>query len=186
MTDELKNVYKNVGSLDRFFDEKTPVDLFRGQKIGDHAELMQPTLIGWYTKLEPRHPDVLVNDSVGVSPQYSGGDFSALMTEGKDKAATEEILKNADKYTVKGCRTMVGKHRGLSVFDKTNRALRNFEWYKIEKGTDIPEPLAVTRDSALLESVKPIHYTVAPKDDMPLPLFLQYLKTLGSKAKLDK
>ena len=186
MTDELKNTYENAGALDRFFDEKTPIDLFRGQKIGGRAELMQPTLIGWHTKNEPRHPDVLVNDSIGVSPQYVGGDLSALVTEGKDGAETENILRNADKYIVKGCRTMAGKHRGISVFDKKNQVLRNFDWYKIEKGTDIPEPLAVTRDSPLLESIRPIHYTIAPKDDMPLPLFLQHLKSLGSKSKLDK
>jgi Tse2-like ADP-ribosyltransferase toxin len=186
VTDELKNVYGAAGALDRFFDDKTPIDLFRGLKTGGHADLMQPTFIGWHTRGEPRHPDVLVSDSVGVSPQYIGGDSSALVTEGKDKAETENILGNADKYVVKGCRTLAGKHRGISVFDKKNQVLRNFDWYKIEKGTDIPVSLAITRDSPLLESIKPIHYTIAPKDDMPLPLFLQHLKALGSTSKLDK
>ena len=34
MSEELKNIYKGAGALDRYFEGKTPVDLFRGQKIG--------------------------------------------------------------------------------------------------------------------------------------------------------
>lgn len=183
MTDELKNIYKGKGALDRFFDAHTPVDLFRGRKQGDSTDLMQPTLIGWVTQRGPRNPDVLVNDEHGLSPQYQDARLSAMVVEGKDRQKTAEILRNADQYVVKGCRTMSGLHRGVSVFDKKNTGLRNFDWYKIDKGTKIHEALAVTRDSSAPTSPLPIHYTVAPKDDMPLSLFLQCLKSFEAVAK---
>ncbi len=187
MTDELKNVYEKANASDRFFDGKTPVDLFRGRRTGDKTELMQPTLIGWYVKLEARRPDVLLE---GVkdkgSPQYKNGDVEdELVTEGKQKTVTAEILRNADQYMVKGCRTMNGEHRGVSVFDKKNVALKNFDWFKLPAGTVIPEGLAVTRDATYSVSAKPIHYTVAPKDDMTLSLFLQQLRSMAAKAVQD-
>ncbi|MDB5865731.1 MAG: hypothetical protein JWO70_3537 [Betaproteobacteria bacterium] len=182
MTDELRRVYEGAGALDRYFDQKTPVDLFRGRRQGDATDLMQPTLIGWYAKLEARDPDVLVVDDKGGSPQYTSGDLSELVTEGKGKPVTAEIVRNADKLVVKGCRTMVGNHRGVSVFDKTNPGLRNFDWFKLPGGTELPDAIAVTRDFSGATSAKPIHYTVAPKDDMPLSLFLQHLKGLAAKA----
>jgi hypothetical protein len=107
VTDELKNFYKGKGALDRFFDTTTPVALFRGRKQGDSADLMQPTLIGWVTQRGPRNPDVLVKDERGVSPQYHDTALSTMVLEGKDKQKTAEILRNADQYVVKGCRTIV-------------------------------------------------------------------------------
>lgn len=77
---------------------------------------------------------------------------------------------------------MAGSHRGVSVFDKHNPRLTHFDWYRIPHGTKIPDALAVTRDSASKTSMLPIHYTITPKDDMPLPLFLQHLKTIGAQA----
>ena len=121
-----------------------------------------------------------------VSPQYKNGDVDDdLITEGKQKPVTAEILRNADQYIVKGCRTMSGEHRGVSVFDKKNAALKNFDWFKIPAGTDIPEGLAVTRDASYTVSAKPIHYTLAPKDDMTLSLFLQQLRSMAAKAVQD-
>ncbi|MCW7536746.1 hypothetical protein OOT46_02620 [Aquabacterium sp. A7-Y] len=77
---------------------------------------------------------------------------------------------------------MKGDHRGVSVFDKKNTQLRSFDWYRLPAGTELPPALAVTRDSPSATSSRPIHYTVAPKDDMPLSLFLQHLKGLAAKA----
>lgn len=187
MTDELKKVYENANALGRFFDTQTPVDVFRGRRTGDKTELMQPTLIGWYVKLEARRPDVLIAGAKDkVSPQYQNGDLNDdLVTEDKKKPVTAEILRNADQYIVKGCRTMNGEHRGVSVFDKKNGGLKNFDWFKIPAGTDIPKGLAVTRDASYTVSTKPIHYTVAPKDDMTLSLFLQQLKSMAAKAVQD-
>ena len=184
MTDELKKVYEKANASGRYFDGQTPVDVFRGRRTGDKTELMQPTLIGWYVKLEPRRPDVLLEGAKDkVSPQYKNGDVDDdLVTEGKQKPVTAEILRNADQYIVKGCRTMSGVHRGVSVFDKKNTALKNFDWFKMPAGTVIPEGLAVTRDASYTVSAKPIHYTVAPKDDMTLSLFLQQLRSMAAKT----
>jgi hypothetical protein len=41
MSGELKRIYEGAGALDRYYDGQTPVDLFRGKKIGSHGELMQ-------------------------------------------------------------------------------------------------------------------------------------------------
>lgn len=187
MSDELKKVYEKADASGRFFDGKTPVDLFRGRRTGDKTELMQPTLIGWYVQLEARRPDVLLEGAKDkVSPQYANGDVDdELVIEGKKKPVTAEILRHADQYIVKGCRTMSGEHRGVSVFDKKNTALKNFDWFKIPADTVIPEGLAVTRDASYTFSAKPIHYTVAPKDDMTLSLFLQQLRSMANKAVQD-
>ncbi len=186
MSDDLKNIYKGAGALDRYFDEKTPVELFRGQKIGAKGDFMTPTIIGWYsTQGKPRRPDILVNDQKGGTPQYINFAENQLATEGKDLRLTEEILRNADQYIVKGCRTMSGHHRGVSVFDKKNVRLK-FDWYLIPAHSTLPPAIAVTRDDVLLSKPDPIHYTLAPKDDMSLSLFLQYLRSIGAQAKLSK
>lgn len=185
MSDALRKVYEGSGALDRFFDKQTPVDLFRGRRMGTLGDLMQPTLIGWLTTGSMRPPDVLVQNAKGVSPQYNNGDFQSVTVEGKDKALTAEILRNADQYIVKGCRTMSGLHRGISVFDKKNGKLRNFDWYKIPANSKLPDALAITRDKPEKTAVDPIHYTIAPKDDMPLALFLQYLKGIEALTVLD-
>ena len=83
---------------------------------------------------------------------------------------------------------MQGKYRGVSTFHKTNTRLRNFDWFKIPEDTEIPKTLACTRDSILPESKinddtdPAVHYTIAPKDDMSLSLFLQELKALSNKT----
>lgn len=186
MSDALRRVYEGQGALDRYFDGNTPVDLFRGRREGDSGEIMQPTLVGWYARLQPRDPDVLVVNDDEVSPQYQGGDLNGdLVTENRRKPVTAELLRNADRYVVKGCRTMTGRHRGVSVFDKKNPGLPSFEWFRLPAGTALPDGLAVTRDAAHPSPTRPNHYTVAPKDDMSLSLFLQQLKTLGDKTVKD-
>jgi hypothetical protein len=83
---------------------------------------------------------------------------------------------------VQGCRTIKGDHRGLSLFDKSNARLP-FAWFRIPAGSKIPPGIAVTRDSDdENDDNAAIHYTVAPKDDMPLSLFLQHLKELAVNA----
>lgn len=186
MSEQLKKVYQNANALDRYYEERTPIDLLRAKKIGSHGDLMQPTLIGWNSQRGPRHPDVLVKNQKDESPQYLDAGLSQLAIETKELELTTEILRNADKYVVRGCRTMKGNHRGISVFDKQNAVLRGFDWYLIPANTELPAALAVTRDEPALSKPTPIHYTVAPKDDMPLSLFLQYLKSVGDQSKLVK
>lgn len=50
MSEQLKKVYQHANALDRYYEERTPIDLLRAKKIGSHGDLMQPTLIGWYAK----------------------------------------------------------------------------------------------------------------------------------------
>jgi hypothetical protein len=101
MSDTLRERYEGTGTLDRYYDGKSPIDLFRGRRMGDSTDLMQPTLIGWHTRRGPRPPDVLVEGEVdGVSPQYNQ-DRSGLVTEDRSKPLTQEIVRNADKYIVK-------------------------------------------------------------------------------------
>jgi len=99
---------------------------------------------------------------------------------------TAAIVDAAAHYTVKGCRaTFPGPHRGVSTFDRPNPGLPTFEWIRLPVGTSIPPGLAVTRDfeASFLEPCnKPRHYTIAPKDDMPLPLFLAHLRGLEAAA----
>src|SRR4051812_9939632 len=130
---------------------------------------MQPTLIGFYRRETPRLPDVLLEDGKGKSPQFRDDARQALVVDDSKGTATADVLRNADKYMVKGCRTMSGDYRGVSVFDRKNTRLP-FDWFKIPQGTALPEPLACTRDGAL-ESSSAVHYTIAPKDDMSLSLF---------------
>ena len=162
MPADLRSVYKNAGALDRYFDKEIPVDLFRGQRKGDSADLLQPTLIGWNTATGPRLPDILLEDPNHASPQYNE-ERVALQTEGKGKPLTAKILQNTGNYIVKGCRTMSGPHRGISVFDKHNPKLTHFDWHRIPQGAQVPDALAVTRDSTSKTSLLPIRYTIAPE-----------------------
>lgn len=185
MSDELKKVYEKAGKLDRFFESTTPIDLFRGQKQEDPFDLMQPTLIGWVTSAgRPRKPDVLLNDDSGRSPQFRNGrPDGELVQESKDKPTTAQLVSDASAYVVKGCRTVRGDFRGVSVFDQANKQLRGFDWFKLPANTQIPPGLAVTNDADRPRPGEAIHYTIAPKDDMPLSLFLQHLKAFAAAAR---
>ena len=52
-------------------------------------------------------------------------------------------------------------------------------------GKEIPDGLAVTRDADVTQKGV-VHYTVAPKDDMTLALFLVQLHALGKDAVAEK
>ena len=184
MSDDLKNLYNAGNKLHNFFETATPVPLFRGAPDDQKFPLMTPTLIGWKSKKGVRPPDVLVHDNSGNTPQYQGGKYPAPITEeDKQKPLTARILSDASAYVVKGCRSTNKNdhHRGVSVFDAT-RAFKNFTWFRIPDGTPIPPGLAVTKDADFSNNGEPIHYTIAPKDDMPLSLFLQHLKGFEAAA----
>ncbi len=188
-TDDLKKIYAKEGKLHNFFDDLTPADLYRGRRTGLTIPFLQPTIIGWPTQTDWRPPDVLTQDAHGKSPQYtSGHPANEPLTEDRIKMPlTAEIIANADKYIVKGCRTTRAndRHRGVSTFDQMNPRLKNHDWMKLPVNTEIPPGLAVTRDEKPgAPSAAPVHHTIAPKDDMPLSLFLQYLKAMEAKGKL--
>ncbi|MBI3230861.1 MAG: hypothetical protein HYZ45_12005 [Burkholderiales bacterium] len=148
MTDELKNIYKQHGKLQYYFDEKVPCDLFRGQSRSEEKK---------------GFPIIYPN------PGFTNKD-------GKIRPADVKIVERDGKQFVLGCRSISGHYRGISVFDKPNPALLNFSWYKLPAGTAIPEALAITQDGN--DKFKPNHYTIAPKDDMPVELFLIWLNAL--------
>ena len=190
-TNELKKVYEDADKSAFFFDQLTPVDLFRRRNIGDKTALMQPTLIGFDRKNdpEPRHPDIWISDDNRKSPQYKDGGANPqdrdnqMVRESNSKPFTRQLIGDASRYIVKGCRTIKGDYRGVSMFDMKNELARNAEWFVLEKNTEIPDGIAITQDGNKRKGVS-LHYTVAPKDDMPLALFLQHLK--GFEAKLRK
>lgn len=91
MSTELRSIYESAGALDRYFDDEIPVDLYRGCRKYESADLLQPTLIGWNTTTGPRNPDILVEDSNRSSPQYNQARTS-LQTEGKDRPLTEPTI----------------------------------------------------------------------------------------------
>jgi hypothetical protein len=151
LTDELKKVYEGASLRHRYFDSKTPCDLFRGQSKAEEKNGM--SLL---------HPN----------PGFTRADKSVRIADVK-------IVERDGNKFVLGCRSTSGDYRGISTFDKKNPALRGFSWHKLPKDTDIPEALAVTQDSALKDKAN--HYTIAPKDDMTLELFLVWLSALSDK-----
>lgn len=149
MSDDLKEIYKREGKLQYYFDEVVPCHLFRGQKRSDADK--QAAIIF-------PHP--------GFSRR-----------NGADRPADVKIVERSGKKFVLGCRCTKGPYRGVSTFDGINPILKDFLWYKLPKGTDIPPALAITQDSDLPGKVN--HFTIAPKDDIPLEHFLMLLDTLA-------
>lgn len=155
MTDQLKQIYERENLRHRYFDGKTPCDLFRGQSRADDKKALP-----------------LLNPN----PGFTRGD-------GTVRIADVRVEERDGQKFVLGCRSTSGDYRGISAFDKKNPALRGFSWYKLPKDTDIPEALAVTQDGASKDRAN--HYTIAPKDDMTLELFLVWLKALSDKMTKD-
>jgi hypothetical protein len=69
--------------------------------------------------------------------------------------------------------------RGLSTFDKPGLPRgRDWEYYKIPKGTKLPAGLVIVRDE-YNEDYRATHYTLAPATDMPLEHFKGLLTQLA-------
>lgn len=93
------------------------------------------------------------------------------------------IIERDGKLIVLGCRCVSGKYRGISLFDAKVTWL-GARWlnYVIPAGTEIPLSLMVTRDNS--NEFGATRYTIGPKDDMPLELFIATLKCVAAKAQL--
>lgn len=180
MSDALKKKYEEKGLLANFFETTVPTNLYRRRNIGDKTSIMQPTLIGFGPDDRPRPPDIYLTDDSGASPQYNA---QGMVRETNSKPLTKQLIAEAPKYTVQGCRDTEGDFRGVSTFDMLNPKAKGVEWFYIPEGTEIPPGLAVTRDGIKL-SGRPLHHTIAPKNNMPFTLFLQHLK--GFEAVLKK
>ncbi|HWU80511.1 MAG TPA: hypothetical protein VN158_10645 [Caulobacter sp.] len=158
MSDDLKNIYKAANKLAFYFDDKTPRDLYRGQTSTEERKgtpVLYPNPGFTRKHGPPRLPDVQV--FIRQIEKAEGG--------------------IVEEKWVKGCRTMRGDYRGVSTFSKVT--MPSMTWYRLPKDTDIPVALAVTQDGTNEE--RGIHYTIAPKDDMPLSLYQVWLNELNAK-----
>lgn len=155
LTDELKKLYENERLAHRYFDSTTPCDLYRGQ-----------------TRTEARQ---------GLPALYPNPGFTRR--DGSVRLPDLRIEERDGKKFVIGCRSIRGDYRGVSTFDRKTLGLPGFRWYKLPKQTDIPVALAVTQDSDFKNG--PNHFTIAPKDDMTLELFLIWLNQLSLKMTED-
>ena len=150
MSDDLKNIYRDAGRIAYYFDSIVPCDLFRGQSRTE-AKQGQPIL----------YPN----------PGFERKDGSRRLPDVR-------IIERNGKKIVLGCRCIHGDYRGVSTFDRKNTALPGFRWFKLPEGKEIPKAVAITQESDFKDRAN--HFTVAPKDDMPLELFQVWLNTLGS------
>lgn len=96
-----------------------------------------------------------------------------ILSNGRPRAADIKIeQRNGVKWV-----SVKNRPRGLSTFDKPGLPKgKDWEYYKIPKGTLLPEGIAIVKDeyNTVLGAH---HYTIAPAYDMPLSQF---------KAKLDQ
>lgn len=142
MTNTLYKVYEANGLLPYYFDKETPCDLFRGQSP-DELKRQMPII-------------------------YPNPGFTRKT--GSIRPPDVAIVERDGKKIVLGCVTVRGLHRGVSTFDRPNPALRGFKWYKLPVHSKIHESLAVTQDDYNESGGN--HFTLAPKNDMPLELFM--------------
>jgi hypothetical protein len=149
MPDDLRKIYEAAGRLQYYFDDKVPCDLFRGQ-----------------SKTEAKQ---------GLPILYPNPGFK--LKDGSDRLPDVMIVVENGKQIVKGCRSTKGDYRGISTFDRKNPKLSGFKWFKLPRSTAIPAALAITQDDDYRDRAN--HFTIAPKDDMPLPLFQVWLNALG-------
>lgn len=161
MSDDLRSIFQKAGKSDAFFEGKLPVDLWRAQSDQDFKKevfIMQP------------HP--------GYVKRNDRGEVI------KERLPDVKIVDRDGKMIVLGCRCIKGEYRGISLYDVTITWLGpKWQNYMIPAGTLIPPGLMVTRDHYLRDH-QATHYTLGPKDDMPLELFIQTLKVVAQKAVL--
>ena len=152
ISNELREIYEKAGLIHRFFETKTPLDLYRAQSFKDEEagrDLIYP------------HP--------GYKPK-----------NGPPRLPDVEEFKQGNETFVRGCRTIKGDYRGVSMFDRVNPRFKGGKWYRLPKDTEIPPALAVLQDGEL-DPNRETHFTIAPKDNMPKALFQVWLNALGAK-----
>ncbi len=159
-TDVLRQLYAKEGKADRYFEGYTPCVLYRAQSRNDFKKavfIMEP------------HPGYVKKDAEGNVV--------------KERLPDVKIVDRDGQRVVLGCRATSGNFRGLSIFDaKVSWLGPGWINYEIPAGTGIPESLAIVKDH-YIKSYGSTHYTIAPKDDMPLELFIQTLKVVAKAAK---
>ncbi len=153
----MKQAYLSAGLARYYFDEAVPCDLWRGQKKSAQKSgefILQPVTV----------------------------EIELITTSGRRVRAPDvEVFTRNGMEWIKGCRTIRhgGAHWGISCWSEPPKFALVGGWanFKIPKGAPVPSALAVTQDDD--NQFKPNHYSIAPKDDMPLALFIQHLKELA-------
>ncbi|HEV8028691.1 MAG TPA: hypothetical protein VGP50_14750 [Stellaceae bacterium] len=156
MPDDLRRIYEAEGRAHFYFDDKVPRDLFRGQ-----------------TRTEEKQGLPILYPHPGYKKK-----------DGSERLPDVLVIERDGQQIVKGCRCTQGDYRGVSTFDQKSGNLRGARWYRLPKSTAIPEALAITQDTDRTD--RPNHFTIAPKDDMPLPLFQVWLNALARRMTEDK
>lgn len=100
-----------------------------------------------------------------------------ILSNGRPRPAdiTIEVIQGKKWVRVKN------RPRGLSTFDKPGLPSgKDWEYYKIPKGTQLPDGLAIVKDEYNTR-FGATHYTLAPAFDMPLARFKRLLDQLAGQ-----
>ena len=179
MTDDMKKAYEAVGELKYFFENYAPnIDLWRGLKKSEYKKRVKS-----FNRAEKPIPDNFARD-ISIEPVTEG--FEIVTRQGKRwrEPDVKVFIRNGEKW-IKGCRTnrKGDEHWGVSLWDIKPK-FAEMGWFNFclpgkESDNPIPLPpsLAITQDDDY--TTRSNHYTIAPKNDMPLSLYVQNLKKLA-------
>ncbi|GLS24305.1 hypothetical protein [Marinibactrum halimedae] len=93
-------------------------------------------------------------------------------------------IRPADVTIEDGIVKVKNRPRGASTFDKPDVFNRgNWEYYKIPQNMQLPEGLVIVKDK-YNKSLGATHYTIAPKNDMPIQQFRSLLNQLAAKLEV--
>jgi hypothetical protein len=169
----MKEAYQAAGALKYYFDKNVPVDLWRGLRKSVLRERVE----------ESRRQGKVPPSARDLSAEPTTIGFEIVTPSGKRwRPPDVEVFQKNGQPWIRGCRTtrLGHQHWGISLWDQRPAFAARGGWYsfRLPQGTPIPEALAVSQDDDHRSG--PNHYTVAPKDDMPLGLYVQWLKELAA------
>jgi Tse2-like ADP-ribosyltransferase toxin len=174
MSEVMKEAYRAAGELQYFFDVSVPVDLWRGLKRKDLETRVKAL------RDQGREVPATLAREVAIEP-ITVGFWIVTSTGRRWRAPDVEVFTRNGQPWIKGCRTtrQGGQHWGISLWDRQPDFAARGGWqnFRVPKGTPIPAALAVTQDDD--HGNRANHYSIAPKDDMPLGLYVEWLKEMS-------